>query len=129
MLLESKLIAVDFDGTIVYNKYPNIGKPLPFAFETMKMLQQKGHRLILWTVRTDNLLEKAVAFCKKNGVEFYAVNEEYAGEGADLKNRKINVDIFIDDRDVGGMKQWGEIYQILCGEGIPEPKKRRFGFF
>ncbi len=127
MLLESKIIAIDFDGTIVQNKYPQIGKPLPFAFETIKMLQQKGHRLILWSVRTGKLLDDAVEFCKKNGVEFYAVNADFPGE-TKIKNRKINADIFIDDRNIGGMMQWGEIYQILAGEEPQQPKRKK-GWF
>lgn len=122
MLVESKVIAVDFDGTIVQNKYPKIGKPLPFAFETLKMLQNEGHRLVLWTVRTGTSLQEAVDFCRQNGLEFYAVNEAYEGEH--VKNRKLNADIFIDDRNVGGLLQWGEIYQLITGKGkLPEPKK------
>ena len=54
------IIAVDFDGTIVEHRYPEIGREKPFAFDTLKMLQKEGHRLILWTVREDKLLEEAV---------------------------------------------------------------------
>ena len=43
------IIAVDFDGTIVEHKYPEIGRELPFAIETLKKLQQERHRLILWS--------------------------------------------------------------------------------
>ena len=57
---ESKIIAVDFDGTIAEDRYPGIGKPMPFAFETLKMLQSDGHRLILWTYRTGKKLNEAV---------------------------------------------------------------------
>ena len=49
--MNNKIIAIDFDGTIVEDKYPEIGKPMIFAFETMKRLQNKGFRLILWTYR------------------------------------------------------------------------------
>jgi hydroxymethylpyrimidine pyrophosphatase-like HAD family hydrolase len=62
---EKLLIAVDFDGTIVEDAYPNIGKPQLFAFDTMKRLQNDGHRLILWTYRSGNKLNEAVAFCSK----------------------------------------------------------------
>ena len=50
------IIAVDFDGTIVEHEYPAIGKPIPFAIETLLHLQKDGHRLILWTVRRGDLL-------------------------------------------------------------------------
>lgn len=45
------VIAVDFDGTIVEHKYPQIGRPIPFAFDTLKQLQNENNTLILWTVR------------------------------------------------------------------------------
>ena len=52
------IIAVDFDGTIVEHKYPEIGRELPFAIETLKKLQQERHRLILWSVREGKLLQE-----------------------------------------------------------------------
>ena len=42
-------IAVDFDGTIVEHRYPRIGREIPFATDTLKLLQQDQHRLILWS--------------------------------------------------------------------------------
>ena len=54
------VIGVDFDGTIVEDKYPEIGKEIPFATETLKMLIKNHHRLILWTVREGKYLEDAV---------------------------------------------------------------------
>lgn len=114
---DSKIIAIDFDGTIVEDKYPDIGKPLIFAFETMKKLQKDGHRLILWTYRTGSRLEEAVEFCRKNGVEFYAVNKSYPEEkfNPEETSRKIHADLFIDDRNFGGFPGWGVIYQQLYG--------------
>ena len=73
-------IAIDFDGTIVEDKYPRIGKPQPFVFETLKKLQEDGHRLILWTYRCGKKLDEAVAFCENNGIVFYAVNSSFSGE-------------------------------------------------
>ncbi len=129
---DSKLIAVDFDGTIVEDKYPGIGKALPFAFDTLKMLQNDGHRLILWTYRSGKRLEQAVDFCKENGVEFYAINASYPEETFDevKASRKINADLFIDDRNFGGFPGWGEIYHKLNGE-MPEKAKpkRKKGLF
>lgn len=121
----TKTIAVDFDGTIVEDRYPAIGKPLMFAFDTLKMLQKDGHRLILWTYRDGNELNEAVEFCKKNGVEFYAVNKNFPEESFNEKTRrKLNADLFIDDRNIGGFIGWGKIYQILSGKEAPEQKKK-----
>lgn len=107
---KSKVIAVDFDGTIVEHKFPEIGKEMLFAFATLKALQQKGHKLILWTIRTGPLLNEAVEYCRKNGVEFYAVNKNYPEEVLDENiSRKLNADIFIDDRNVGGFHGWSDV--------------------
>ena len=59
---KSLLIAVDFDGTVVVDRYPAVGKPMPVAIETLKMLQADGHRIILWTYRHGKRLEEAVDF-------------------------------------------------------------------
>ena len=128
-------IAVDFDGTIAEDAYPKIGKPMPFAFETLKMLDAKGHRLILWTVRSGRALQEAVDFCKKHGVEFYAVNNEFPGDvfsNSKKESRKVNADIFIDDRNIGGFVGWGTVYQLIEGDDAPPlkktPKKGLFSF-
>lgn len=108
------IIAVDFDGTIVEHRYPEIGKEKLFAFETLKALQKQGHLLIMWTFRVGKELDEAVEYCRKNGVEFYAVNKSFPEEKYDETiSRKINADLFIDDRNIGGFPGWGEIYQML----------------
>ena len=76
-------IAVDFDGTIVEHRYPRIGEEIPFAVETLKLLQQEKHRLILWSVREGELLEEAVEWCRARGLEFYAANKDYPEEERD----------------------------------------------
>ncbi len=132
MISETLTIAVDFDGTIVEDNYPKVGRENLFAFDTLKKLQEKGHRLILWTYRNGKALEEAVAFCKANGIVFYAVNKSFPEEDFNPKySRKINADMFIDDRNVGGFYGWGEVYQELIGEDKPvkkKSKKKWFGF-
>ena len=110
------IIAVDFDGTIVEHKYPEIGKEVPFAIDTLKMLIKDQHRLILWSVREGALLDEAVEWCRARGVEFYAVNKDYPEEEKEKNNhfsRKLKADYFIDDRNVGGLPEWGQIYQMI----------------
>lgn len=122
------IIAIDFDGTIVEDAYPNIGKPMIFAFETMKKLQSEGHRLILWTYRTDKKLQEAVDFCKQQGLEFYAINKSYPEEEFDGKiSRKINATFFVDDRNIGGFIGWTAVHKLLLNYE-PEIKKKK-GFF
>ena len=110
-------IAVDFDGTIVEHRYPRLGKEIPFAIESLKLIQNQGHDLILWTYRSGKELEDAVEFCRANGLEFYAVNKNYPEELFDESiSRKINADIYIDDRNFGGLPDWGAIYLKIAGE-------------
>jgi len=131
----SLILAIDFDGTIVEDRYPSVGKPMAFAFETLKKLESDGHRLILWTYRTGKKLEEAVEFCRQNGLEFYAVNRSFPEEDVldPANGRKIHADLFIDDRNFGGFPGWGVIYQQLTGSSSPPVQriKRRsmFGFF
>jgi hypothetical protein len=108
-------IAIDFDGTIVTHAYPAIGKPIPFAIETLKQLQQVDHhQLILWSCREGELLQEAVDYCRQRGLEFYAVNSNFPDEPADGRSaRKLTADLFIDDRNLGGLPDWGVIYQMI----------------
>lgn len=111
-------IAVDFDGTIVEHRYPEIGEELPFATETLKMLIKDHHRLILWSVREGKLLDDAINWCRERGVEFYAVNRDYPEETTDNNqhfSRKLKVDVWIDDRNLGGLPDWGTIYRMISG--------------
>lgn len=121
-------IAVDFDGTIVEHRYPEIGKELPFATDTLRALQEKGHKLILWTYRAGKHLEEAVEFCNSKGLVFYAVNKNYPEEKLNEKiSRKILADLYIDDRNFGGMPNWTDIYHHLHpedGTGDDKPKKK-----
>lgn len=135
-------IAVDFDGTIVQHRYPEIGNEIPFATETLKMLIEEHHKLILWSVREGELLDEAVEWCRKRGVEFYAVNRDYPEEEKNSHySRKLKADVFIDDRNVGGLPDWGTIYTMIhehktyeqvlmesLGEYEDKPKKRWWQF-
>ena len=130
-------IAVDFDGTIVTHAYPAIGKPIPFAIEALKKLQKEDHhQLILWTCREGELLQEAIDYCASRGLEFYAVNANFPEESADIvRARKLEVDLFIDDRQLGGLPDWGVIYQMIhtgnafkpapTGMPIEEPKRKK----
>ena len=116
-------IAVDFDGTIVEHRYPKIGEEIPFATETLKILAQERHKLILWTVREGELLEEAIEWCRQRGVFFYSVNKDYPEEekGHNGFSRKLKADLFIDDRNLGGLPDWGTIYQMIHEQKPYEP--------
>ena len=136
------IIAVDFDGTIVEHRYPEIGKELPFATYTLRKLIEDKHQLILWTVRRGKELEDAIKWCKEHDIEFYAVNKSYPEEeiGENGLYGKINADMFIDDLNLGGLPNWTVIYKMISerktwkdiysqNEEGNEPKKRKKGWF
>lgn len=114
-----KLIVVDFDGTIVKHEFPEIGEPMPKAFEVMKKLQKAGYGLILNTCRENdkkrNYLDEAVDFCKENGIIFRSVNENLLED--DFREgklrRKVYGHYYIDDRNLGGFPGWDEVEKIL----------------
>lgn len=68
------VIAIDCDGTIMEHRYPNLGPPVPGAFEWMKKFQDSGAKLILYTMRSDKELFEAVKYCKDFGITFWGIN-------------------------------------------------------
>lgn len=108
-------IAVDFDGTIVTHEYPRIGTEIDGAVENIKKLLMDGHRIILWTVRERELLDEALQWCEERGLVFYSVNSNYPEETREDKHfsRKLQADIFIDDRSLGKLPNWDTIYQMI----------------
>lgn len=116
------IACIDFDGTIVEHAFPEIGEPLPGAFEVLRDMQQAGWKLILWTCRENHerliskrYLADAVAYCSENGVEFDAVNEAIAE--LDFREsglrRKPYADQYIDDRNLGGFPGWDVVRELL----------------
>ena len=122
-------IAVDFDGTIVEHAYPKIGKEKPFAIDTLKTLTREGNKLILFTARDGELLEDAIKFCRDRGLEFYAVNSNYppgALFGDSRQNPvKVIADLYIDDRNLGGLPDWGTIYEMITGIRAERRERRK----
>lgn len=108
------VIAIDFDGTIVEDAYPEIGEPKLFALETLQTMVKNHHQLILWTTREGRALQEAVDFCAKHNVEFYAINKSYPDERfEDIGSRKIICDLFISNKNFGTMPGWGEMWQLV----------------
>lgn len=109
------IIAVDFDGTIVNDAYPNIGVERAGAVETLRLLRAEGYQLILWTCRTGRHLAEAVKWCAERGVLFSSINRNIRSEvvkyGGDP--RKVGATMYIDDRGVVPLPEWAEIYYII----------------
>lgn len=97
-----KIYAVDFDGTLCENEWPNIGKPNHVLIQALFELRVEGNKLILWTCRTGDRLEEALAWCKTQGLEFDAVNEnlpEMVGQFGS-ESRKVFADVYVDDKAI-----------------------------
>lgn len=120
-------IAVDFDGTIVEHKYPAIGEEFLFAIETLKELQRQQHQIVLWTFRSGKELEEAVEYCRSRGLEFYAINKNYPEEVFDESiSRKINADLYIDDRNLGGFPGWSTVFEMITQGNPLEPYQKEY---
>ena len=97
----SQIIAVDFDGTLCFSAWPDVGEPNNPLISYLKRQQKAGNKLILWTCRSGAALDKAVSWCREVAdLEFDAVNDnvqeviDYYGNNS----REISCDIYIDDR-------------------------------
>ncbi len=101
-----KIAAVDFDGTLVEDKFPNIGDIIPQMFDICLDLKARGVKLILWTCRDNDTPEKyldqAVNFCKAHGLVFDSVNHNIPEVISTFHNdtRKVFADVYIDDKSI-----------------------------
>lgn len=97
------VIAVDFDGTLSADKYPNTGNPNMKLINKLIELQKDGTKIILNTMREGSRLQEAVDYCKRYGIEFDAVNDNLPFLKMMFKNnpRKIYADLYVDDCNAG----------------------------
>lgn len=111
-----KIIAVDFDGTLCENKWPEIGEPNEELIWYLRKRQAEGDKLILWTCRVDDMLQKAVEWCYDYGLIFNAVNENLPEiiENFGSDTRKIFANEYIDDRNIWPLKDNVAYVLYLC---------------
>lgn len=105
-------IAVEFDGTIVKDCYPAIGEELPLASFTLINLIEKGHQILLYTHRTGEELEAAIAWCLENGIQLWGVNGDLP-EGGLSKCIIVEADLFIHSKNFGGVPHWSHVFKTL----------------
>lgn len=112
----SAIIAIDFDGTIVEDRYPEIGELKHNSKEVINKLYGEGYTIIIWTCRTYLKMLEAVEFLVKNGIKYHQINEncpknvhKYGGSNP----RKISANIYIDDLQLEPLPDWNEIYEII----------------
>ena len=92
--------AIDFDGTLHFGRFPNIGPPNEELIAALRIAKTMGVLLILWTSREGEVLNEAVEWCRDHGLEFDALNDNIAGttELFGYNSRKVGADLYIDDR-------------------------------
>lgn len=97
----NEIYAVDFDGTLNTAEYPELGEPNTELFQFLIKRQQSGDKIILWTCREGDPLKEAVIYCRANGLEFDAVNDNIPTNKRKYKNncRKVYADYYIDNRN------------------------------
>ena len=95
--------AVDFDGTLCEDAFPEIGTPRLAVIEFVKAARAAGDKVILWTCRVDDRLEAAIAWCAEQGLVFDAVNDNLPEliEKYSSNCRKVCADRYIDDKAIG----------------------------
>jgi hydroxymethylpyrimidine pyrophosphatase-like HAD family hydrolase len=112
------IIAIDFDGTIVEHDYPRIGKIRENARVSINMLKALGNTVIIWTCRYKKRdLYNMISWLQENNISYDYVNCNHPGIDF-YPEPKIYADIYIDDRQVGGLPSWEQIYKIITGNEL-----------
>jgi hydroxymethylpyrimidine pyrophosphatase-like HAD family hydrolase len=120
------IIAVDFDGTLHTGKWPEIGCPTPYSVEAMRQLKSDGHDLVIWTCREGGRQTEMVNWLLEAGIPFDRVNDHIPGswEAYGYKSKKVYAHLYIDDKQVGGLPPWRDIYNYV--KEVEERYKGRF---
>ena len=107
------IIAVDFDGTLHTGKWPGIGSPAPYARDVMRKLKDDGHYLIIWSCREGKQQTDMVNWMLEQGIPFDRVNEHHPESIRTYgsNSRKVYAHLYIEDKQVGGLPMWEEIYR------------------
>jgi len=106
------IIAVDFDGTLHTGKWPSLGAPAPYAVETMQKFREDKHYLIVWTCREGQQLTEAINWLLEHKIPFDRINDNNPENTRRYgsNSRKIYAHLYVEDKQVGGLPMWNEIY-------------------
>jgi len=110
------IIAVDFDGTLhTGSEWPKIGTVAPDAIKVMQQMKSDGHYIIIWTCRECEHTVEMVNWLLEKNIPFDRINDHQAGalEEYGYVARKIYADVYIDDKQIGGLPPWYDIYEYI----------------
>lgn len=122
------IIAVDFDGTCVEHDYPEVGMDVEGAVDVLRALNAKGHRIILYTMRSGSKLEAAIKWFKQRKINLWSVNSNpEQKEWTD--SVKVYANYYIDDSALGcpimfidgaprPAVNWAKVRTILENDGV-----------
>ena len=96
---ENIYIAVDFDGTCVSHEFPNEGKDIG-AIPVLKKLVDKGHKLILYTMRSGANLETAIQWFLRNEIKLHGIQYNPT-QASWTSSNKCYAQLYIDDAALG----------------------------
>jgi len=123
-------IALEFDGVIVENDYPQMGKPNEEAISVLTELIENGYKLILNTKRYGPSLSEAIRYCNQNNILFYSVGNNELKEN---ESNKLNATLYIETGCVGiplkkggnnkAVVDWIKIRDILVKWNMLKPKE------
>jgi histidinol phosphatase-like enzyme len=110
------IIAIDFDGTIVADQYPEIGQLKPNAKEVIQQLKEDGHYIIIWTCRTGTRMYQVRDFLNEQEIPFDQINKSNPDnvEKYGIDTRKVYADVYIDDKGLHELPEdWIDIYVMI----------------
>ena len=119
------IIAIDFDNTIVEEKYPEIGELRKYAGYYINKLYEDGYKILINTCRAEEYQDHAETFLREKGIKFHQINNNLPESIAFYKQdcRKLSAHLYIDDRCLMGLPEtWGEIYKM-----VKEKAKKHYG--
>lgn len=109
------IIAIDFDGTIIEDRFPDIGEMKQGAGEAINALYAEGFTIIIWSCRNGINKARAIEWLVRAGIKFHYFNQSCADNvkkyGSDT--RKVYADLYIDDKGVNPLPGWDELYWIV----------------
>lgn len=109
------IIAIDFDGVIVTDCFPEIGTPLIDMPGVMNRLYNKGHILIINTCRSGKYAGEAKTALHEMNIPYHYFNENCPKRTAEYGQdcRKISADLYIDDKNLGGFPGWLAVHHMV----------------
>jgi len=122
------IIAVDFDGTLHCGEFPAIGEPAQDAIDYMQKLHDDGHYIIIWTCRCDQKLTEAINWLIERGIPFDRINDHSPEQLAmyTTNSRKVYAHLYVDDRQVGTLPSWRDIYMYASKKEMEYEAKYLF---